>query len=199
MPAPTTTLTRKRQERATISSPREVPVDLNRILQDAIVVVGQYGYTVDFGPSVQPRLHQVGKDKRCSCAQGTDCPAIEAVTDYLRKGGERAPDPPAGFLITAPETCPICGAPAYFDPALISKYRGAGWGCSKTKARHYYRWRSELLRQALSENPWRFPPVVLRQGAQINAWDGIKQDDIVLYEGVLRADLVTDGPIGYLE
>jgi hypothetical protein len=201
MLAATTTPMSKRRghDHTPISPPREVPVDLNRILQDAIVVVGLYGYTVDFGPSVQPRLHQVGKDKHCSCPQGADCPAIEAVTDYLRKGGERAPDPPAGFLVTAPETCPICGAPAYFDPVLISKVRGAGWGCAKAKARHYYQWRSELLRQALSENPWRFPPVVLREGTQTYAWDGIKQDDIVLYEGVLRADLVTEGPIGYLE
>jgi hypothetical protein len=199
MPAPATTPTRKRHGSPPISSRKEVQVDLNKVLEDAIVVVNQYGYTVDFGSSVQPRLHQVGKDKRCSCPQGADCPAIEAVADYLRQGGQRAAEPPAGFLVSAPETCPICGAPAYFDPKLFSKYRGAGWGCAKTGARHYYQWRTSLTRANLAANPWRFPPVVLREGAQVNAWDGILKNDVVLYEGVLRADLVSKGPVGYLE
>jgi hypothetical protein len=41
--------------------------------------------------------------------------------------------------------------------------------------------------------------VVVREGRQLNAWDGILENDVVLYPGVLRADLVTEGPIGYLE
>lgn len=182
-----------------IISLTEVKVDLNKVLQDAIVVLSQYVYTVDFGPAVRPRLHQVGKDRRCRCALGAECPAVAAVADYLRKGGERAPDPPAGFLLSAPETCPICSAPAYFEPKMSSKYRGAGWGCSKAGSQHYFAWRSELARADLATNPWRFPPVVIRADRQIYAWDGINENDVVLYEGVLRADLVTEGPIGYLE
>lgn len=187
-----------RGDRKTTISLTEVKVDLNAILKDAIVVVNQYGYTVDFGPTVQPRLHSVGKDKHCSC-KGADCPAVTAVADYLRKGGERAPEPPVGFLVAAPETCPICDAPAYFDPKMSSKYRGAGWGCSKTGTKHYFAWRTELTRKDLAANPWRFPPVVVREGRQFNAWDGILENDVVLYAGVLRADLITEGPIGYLE
>ena len=187
-----------RGDRKTTISPTEVKVDLNKVLQGAIVVVNQYGYTVDFGPTVKPRLHSVGKDKHCSC-KSADCPAVSAVTHYLRKGGERAPEPPVGFLVAAPETCPICDAPAYFDPKMSSKYRGAGWGCSKTGTRHYFAWRTELARTDLAANPWRFPPVVVRGNQQMYAWDGIIENDVVLYAGVLRADLITEGPIGYLE
>ena len=187
-----------RGDRKITISLTEVKVDLNKVLQDAIVVVNQYGYTVDFGPTVKPRLHSVGKDKHCSC-KSADCPAVSAVADYLRKGGERAPEPPAGFLVAAPETCPICNASAYFDPKMSSKYRGAGWGCSKTGTNHYFAWRTELARTDLAANPWRFPPVVVREGRQLKAWDGIIENDVVLYPGVLRADLITEGPIGYLE
>jgi hypothetical protein len=187
-----------RGDRKITISPKEVKVDLNKVLQDAIVVVNQYGYTVDFGPTVKPRLHIVSKDKTCSC-KSADCPSIAAVSDYLRKGGERAPEPPVGFLVAAPETCPICNASAYFDPKMSSKYRGAGWGCSKTGTRHYFAWRTELARTDLAANPWRFPPVVVRGNQQLYAWDGIIENDVVLYPGVLRADLITEGPIGYLE
>ena len=51
----------------------------------------------------------------------------------------------------------------------------------------------------MAMNPWRFPPVVIRAGQQINAWDGILPTDNVLYPGLLRADLVTEGPVGYIE
>ena len=189
---------RSRGDRKTIISLTEVKVDLNKVLQDAIVVVNQYGYTVDFGPTVKPRLHIVSKDKTCSC-KGADCPSIAAVSDYLRKGGERAPEPPVGSMVAAPQACPICNAYAYFDPKMSSKYRGAGWGCSKTGTRHYFAWRTELARTDLAVNPWRFPPVVVREGRQLNAWEGIIENDVVLYAGVLRADLITEGPIGYLE
>jgi hypothetical protein len=163
----------------------------------AIVSIGHFCYTVDFGPEVLPRLHQVGKDRRCSCGD-LNCPAIETVADYLRNGGERAPSPPPNFFVTAPETCPICGAPAYHDPATSSRVRGAGWGCSKTGSQHHFAWRSQRLQEAMQANPWRFPPRVIRGGEQIYAWDGIQQGDEVLYAGLLRADLVTEGPIGYL-
>ena len=97
------------------------------------------------------------------------------------------------------ERCPVCGAPAYFEPRLSSKLRGAGWGCSKTAHKHYWINRSSLIREALAANPWRFPPVVLREGQQMNAWDGILPGDNVLYPGLLRADIVSTGPMGYLE
>jgi hypothetical protein len=169
---------------------------------DALVSVNPLGgYSVDFGYGVKPRLHQVDARKwlRCSCELGAGCPAVDVVTAYLRNGGERAPQAPQNFLVTAPKNCLVCGAPAYFDPKLSSRIRGAGWGCSQAGQRHYYAWRAQLTRDALKANPWRFPPVVVRDGAQTYAWDGILAGDVVLYPGVLRADLITDGPIGYLE
>jgi len=163
--------------------------DLNSILRDATVCVSGYFYVVDLGPDVQPRAHHVGKDKRCTCLLGTDCPAVFAVAGHLRRGGERTPEPPPGYHILAPETCPICGAPAYFDAKLSTRHHGVGWGCSKKGSAHYWQERSRFLAEALAANPWRFPPVVVREGKQINAWDGILPSDQVLSQGLLRADI----------
>lgn len=180
-------------------SPEVKKLDLNRILTDATVGISGYHYVVDFGLAVRPRHHYVNKEKRCACSRGAECPAVSAVADYLRKGGERTPEPPHGYYPAAPEKCPICGAPAYFEPKLSSRQRGAGWGCSKTGWTHYFHDRTRIIKEAMAANPWRFPPVVVRNGEQVNAWDGILSTDRVLYPGIRRADLVTDGPIGYLE
>ena len=176
----------------TLSHP--VPIrelDLNTAIREASVRVSGYLYSVDLGPDVNPRSHCIGKDKRCTCPLGADCPAVSAVLAYLRKGGQRAPDPPHGYYPLAPDRCPVCGAPAYFEPKLSSHRRGAGWGCSKTGEKHYWRDRTRIIKEALAANPWRFPPVVVRAGEQINAWDGILPGDSVLYPGLLRADIIT--------
>ena len=163
--------------------------DLNSILRDATICIAGYFYVVDLGPEVQPRAHHVGKNKRCLCTLGADCPAVSAVADHLRRGGERTPEPPLGYHILAPETCPICGALAYFDAKLSTRHNGAGWGCSKKGSAHYWQERSRFLAQALAANPWRFPPVVVRDGKQINAWDGILPTDQVLSHGLLRVEI----------
>jgi hypothetical protein len=163
--------------------------DLNSILRDATICISGYFYVVDLGPEVQPRAHHVGKDKRCLCSLGADCPAVSAVAGHLRQGGERTPEPPADYHILAPETCPICGAPAYFEAKLSTRQHGAGWGCSKKGNSHYWQERSRFIAQALAANPWRFPPVVVRDGKQINAWDGILPTDQVLSPGLLRAEI----------
>ena len=173
-----------------ISPPEVKKLDLNRILKEAAIRVVGYHYVVDFGPDVRPRDHYVTKDKRCTCPRGAECPAVAAVADYLRKGGQRAPEPPHGFYPYAPEKCPVCGAPAYFERKLSSKTRGAGWGCSKTGDKCYWRDRTRIIKEAMLMNPWRFPPVVVRNGEQMNAWDGILPTDSVLYPGILRADLL---------
>jgi hypothetical protein len=176
----------------TLTNPISIrELDLSTAIQDATVQVSGYFYAVDLGSDIRSRSHRVGKDKRCTCPQGPDCPAVTVVAAYLRKGGQRAPDPPHGFYPEAPERCPVCGAPAYFEPKLCNKRHGAGWGCSKTGEKHYWRDRSRILKEALAANPWRFPPVVLRAGEQINAWDGILPGDSVLYPGLLRADIIT--------
>jgi len=170
-----------------VSTPQQL--DLNRILRDATVCISGYFYVVDLGPDVQPRFHHISKDKRCTCLLGATCPAVSAVAGHLRRGGERTPEPPHGYHILAPETCPICGVPAYYDAKLSTRHHGAGWGCSKKGSTHYWQERSRFLAEALAANPWRFPPVVVRDGEQINAWDGILPTDQVLSQGLLRADI----------
>lgn len=155
--------------------------------QDAVVSVSGYFYAVDLGPRVQPQHHRVGKDKRCTCSLGADCPAVIAVAGYLKAGGERAPDPPAGFYPVAPQACPVCGAQAYYVPGLNSKRRGAGWACAKGSQAHYWEAHTRALRQNLAKNPWIFPPVVAPDGH-------------VLDPGLKRADLITESlpwPDGY--
>jgi hypothetical protein len=84
-------------------------------------------YLVQFPPQVRPRNHVVTTDRRCACALAGDCPAVESVRGYLRRGGVRAPNPKAGSFI--PAHCPICCGPIHFEPRLCSPMRGAGWVC----------------------------------------------------------------------
>ncbi len=57
-----------------------------------VMVLGSE-YKVNFGPNVQPHFHIVNKQRQCCCELGKDCPAVDAVAEYLRNGGQRAPDP----------------------------------------------------------------------------------------------------------
>jgi hypothetical protein len=162
-------------------------VDLLILQQAARVRVYGYFYAVEFGPEVQPREHRVGKDRRCTCGLGADCPAVKAVADYLRAGGERAPDVPAGYFPVAPQACPICGAETYYVPELSSKRRGAGWACVQGSETHYWLAHITVLRKALADNPWIYPPVYAPDGR-------------VLYPGLKRDELITESqpwPDGY--
>lgn len=156
----------------------------------SMVSIDGYFYRVDFGPQVSPRFHFVSKNKTCSC-QDPSCPAIEAVRQYLASGGARTPEIPFDYMPLAPATCPICGKPAYFDARLSSSEHGAGWGCSDKGEKHYWAWRTEIIKRYAATNPWRFPPVVIRDGQQINAWDGILPSDVVLYPGLRREEILT--------
>jgi hypothetical protein len=171
-----------------LTTPKQIQeVDVKALRQEALVSVSGYFYAVDFGADVRPRHHYVGKDRRCTCGLGADCPAVLAVVDYLRAGGERAPDVPSGFYPVAPQACPICGAGTYYVPELNSKRRGAGWACAKGGESHYWLAHVNNLRQRLAEYPWIFPPVVTPDGK-------------VLYPGLRRDELITESqpwPEGY--
>jgi hypothetical protein len=52
--------------------------------------ISGYYYAAELGPGSTPRAHRVGQDKCCTCNLGADCPAVQAVADYLKAGGERA-------------------------------------------------------------------------------------------------------------
>lgn len=84
---------RKVDMRTLITSISVRELDPKTAVSEAVVQVSGYFYTVDLGPDVHPRSHHVGKDKRCSCPLGPDCPSVPAVVAYLRKGGQRATDP----------------------------------------------------------------------------------------------------------
>ena len=71
--------------------------------------------------------HLVRTDRACACPLAARCPAVAAVGDYLRRGGQRATPPRPGSLI--PALCPICSGQTRFEPRLCSPMRGAGWTC----------------------------------------------------------------------
>ena len=73
-------------------------VNLHTLRQEARVTVIGYFYGVDLGCCVKPQHHRVGKDRKCTCSLGADCPAVQAVADYLKAGGKRAPEPPPGYF-----------------------------------------------------------------------------------------------------
>jgi hypothetical protein len=156
--------------------------------ENAVVTVVGYFYEVDFGPN-HPNVHRVGKNRRCTCPAGVTCPAVTAVVAYLKSGGERAPDPPLGYYPVAPMTCPICGTDAVYDRSLGSKQRGAGWRCNQAGSRHYWEDQVHALREKMAENPWHYPPVVIREGRRLLAYEGIEPADTVLYPGLLRSEI----------
>lgn len=174
-----------------VSLQQRLVVDLNRALPRAFVRVVEYQYAVDFGASVRPRLHYVGKDRRCNCGLGADCPAIIAVSDYIKAGGVRAPEPPPGFMATLPEKCPICGQGVYHEPRLGSSKRGIGWACTSSGDKCYHRWMVESWKQLLAANPdpWHFRPVVERAG-KIQKVEQVAEGDKVLYPGLRVSEIL---------
>jgi hypothetical protein len=115
-----------------------------------VTVVG-YFYGVDLGPAVRARHHRVGKGRKCTCGLGATCPAVQAVADYLKAGGERSPDPPPGYFPVAPQSCPVCGAEAYYTAELSSRKRGAG--CARGSETHYWQYQVNVLKGLRLQEP----------------------------------------------
>ena len=175
-------------------SPRRLlvqPEALQLALAEATVSLSGYFYAVDLGPGVAPQHHRVGKNAECCCDLAGNCPAVDAVRRYLSAGGERAPEPPPGYYPVRPAKCPVCGAGTASEPKLSSKQRGAGWRCLQGGTAHYWHKLGLVLAEKFAANPWLFPPVVLRDGRQLIAVDGIQDGDQVLYPGIRRAEVVT--------
>ena len=102
-----------------------------------------YTYLVDFGPMAQPRFHIVNKQRQCSCKLGADCPAVEAVAEHLRSGGQRAPDPLP--------PCPICGAETVRDRDWDGRYtKEPGWRCTAGGISHFLQARCKRIQEALN-------------------------------------------------
>jgi hypothetical protein len=123
------------------------------------VNVVQWAYRVDYGPGVRPQLHTVSKDRRCQCRLGAECPAVSAVGDYLRTGGERAPDLPFDFWPRVPEACPICGSPTSSEGELTSREHGQGWQCGQTGLLCYWAARAVPLMLAQPARRYVIAPV----------------------------------------
>jgi hypothetical protein len=82
------------------------------------------------------QVFSVGKDKTCSCGVSA-CRHVQAVADYLRAGGERAPEAGENVLPAASSSalvCPLCGAGV--------RVNGPYWRCERD-ASHYWLWRAE--------------------------------------------------------
>ncbi len=152
-------------------------VNIQALREDARVTVSGYFYAVDFGYDIRSPQHRVGKDRRCTCSLGADCPAVQAVADYLKAGGARAPDPPPGYFPVAPAACPVCGAETYYVASLNSKHRGAGWACVKGGKTHYWEAHTNVLRDLIAKNPWVFPPVVAPNGKVL--YPGLRRDEVI--------------------
>jgi len=109
--------------------------------------------------------HLVEKNRTCSCGV-KNCRAITAVEEYLRSGGERAPEslPP----------CPVCGGKTYRDRKWDGKYtRTLGWRCENGGLAHFLQAKAKRIQNNVNENPWLFQPILGQ------------------YPGVLKSELMT--------
>jgi len=100
---------------------------------DVYPVEGAYTVT-EIGQQGGFRVFIVGKDKNCTCGgNGNEqCRHIKAVSEHLRRGGERAPEKQAGA--TPAMVCPICGGAVQGDHTF--------WRCGEDSS-HYWQWRGE--------------------------------------------------------
>jgi hypothetical protein len=127
-------------------------------------VVG-YGYRVN----INQRWHYVHQDKTCDCGDSF-CLAVEAVSNYLREGGERAPEVPYGYTLHKPECCPICHSPTLLCTKLSSPRRGVGWECAVGGKSCYWEHQGNLMAKRVRadklsgtfrplDETWRHPPM----------------------------------------
>jgi hypothetical protein len=91
-----------------------------------------------------------------------------------------------------PAKCPICGSQTAYEAKNSSKRRGVGWRCLKGGTAHYWERMGQVLASKFAQNPWLFPPLVVREGKQTLVWDGIQDGDQVLYPGIRRSEMITD-------
>ena len=130
-----------------------------------VVSVHQSGYLVQLMDEPKT-VHIVDKDKKCSCGD-RHCQSIQAVADYLRKGGQRAP------LGMPP--CPICGSKTFRDRTWDGKYtRELGWRCQDGGLGHFLQAKAERIKKNLAENPWLFPPAP--------GYPGVRRDEVLTWE-----------------
>jgi hypothetical protein len=130
------------------------------------------------------KMHIVDKQKMCSCGQ-PDCPALGAVRDYLKSGGERTADGP--FL---PCRCPICGDEIVPDHNLNGAYtKEPGWQCKSGGKHHFYQAKTAKIKENFAKNPWLFKPIP-------EVYEGLRRDDVMSAEecvDALRKEFLATG------
>ena len=156
-------------------------INLHTLPQEAKIMVIGYFYDVDLGYGVRPQHHRISKDLICTCGLGADCPAVRAVAAYLKDGGERAQEPPAGFFPVVPQTCPVCGAETFFVPELSSRRRGAGWLCRKVIIGSTT---SMSCVCCLLQTPGSFHPCMTLDGRLL--YPGVRRDDVITEDTLVR-------------
>lgn len=110
-------------------------------------------------------IHLVEKNKTCSCGVKF-CHAIHSVEDYLRNGGERAPE--------CLPLCPICGGKTFRDRKWDGKHtKTLGWRCEKGGLAHFLEAKANVIKSNVNKNPWLFQPIPGQ------------------YPGVLKSELMT--------
>ncbi len=85
-------------------------------------------------------LHYVNTDGECSCGgnRKEECVHVEAVKDFLLKGGKRAPRLTKHLLDQPiPEECPICNSKVDID--VSPRCRRRMWVCSSSRT-HFWEW-----------------------------------------------------------
>jgi len=133
---------------------------------EKVITSGSYYYVFLDGDS---KPHVVDKQKRCNCGR-ENCPAIHAVYEYLKNGGQRAIEPRS-----LPENCPICGEAIITDHQLDGAYtKEPGWRCKSGGKHHFYQAKTARIRENFEKNPWLFKP---------NPETG--------YPGILRSEILT--------
>jgi hypothetical protein len=103
-------------------------------------MIGVY-QVIETGPTFGLRAHFVDKERRCTCGQ-PGCRHVQAVAEYLKGGGDRAPKAKLAKAdespcpASVPATCPICGCVVQYEAG------SAVWRCVADRA-HYGQWRGE--------------------------------------------------------
>ena len=102
-------------------------------------------YVVSTANRFGVQIHQVTKDKRCTCGGNSrrKCTHIRAVVTYLKEGGRRAQERPSMAL--RDKGGPLSGSPALACPVCGTSVQSLGhgmWRCPRDSS-HYWLWRGE--------------------------------------------------------
>lgn len=160
----------------------------NLLLEEDVVFVAGFEYHVKLFD--ETTFSTVTREKVCSCGE-SKCAHIAAITNYLRSGGRRPPDPV--FL------CPICGGKTVVDTQWLDRddegRKRYGWRCENGGLRHFLDAKAERIKKRLAANLWLFPPVYDETGKCV--YEGVRRDEVVTAEECGKISLKVFQETGY--